>query len=401
METTDYHYDLPDERIARYPVVPRSDARLLHWKAPGALGHHRVRDLATHSELLGLWAQVWHNVSRVIRARIYARRSTGGVLEVLLLEPVDQPVEAALGSSAPSVWRCMVRGAKRWTSGPVQALQDSGVTMDLVAVESSGTRLIRLEWTSEGALGELLDGLGTLPLPPYLERDTEPEDDERYQTIYASAPGSVAAPTAGLHFDAQVWSGIQGYASVHAVTLHVGAGTFKPLGDGGWAAHHMHVEQVILGVSDLEALAIPGVRRVAVGTTSLRSLESFFWWAVVWRATGYRPTEVKQWDWKQHAADGEGWTIHDAAAWVLQQFRAHGSENGLIAFATGIMIAPGYRIRSVEALMTNFHQPQSTLLCLVEAFVGPNWRSIYSTAMLEGYRFLSFGDASLLERWEP
>lgn len=400
METTDYHYDLPDERIARYPVSPRSDARLLHWKAPGSLGHYRVRDLASHSELLGVGTQVWHNVSRVIRARIFARRPTGGLLEVLLLEPVDQPVEAALGSFAPSVWRCMVRGAKRWTTGPVQALQDIGVTMNLVAAESSGTRLIRLEWTRECSLGQLLDGLGTLPLPPYLERDTEPEDDVRYQTIYAAAPGSVAAPTAGLHFDAEVWSSIQTYASVHAVTLHVGAGTFKPLGEGGWATHHMHVEQVILGVSELEALAIPGVRRVAVGTTSLRSLESFFWWAVVWRATGCRPTEVKQWDWMQYAADGEGWTLAEAADWVLQSFHAEGGETRQIAFATGIMIAPGYRIRSVQALMTNFHQPQSTLLCLVEAFVGPNWRNIYSKALSEGYRFLSFGDASLLERQE-
>jgi len=401
VETTDYHYDLPDEHIARYPVSPRSDARLLSWKAPGEVAHHRVRDLATSFELLGVGTQVWHNVSRVIRARIFARRPTGGLLEVLLLEPVDQPVEAALGSSAPSVWRCMVRGAKRWTTGSVQATQDIGVTMSLVAVESSGTRLIRLEWTRECPLGQLLDGLGTLPLPPYLERDTEPEDDVRYQTIYAAAPGSVAAPTAGLHFDAEVWSSIQAYASVHAVTLHVGAGTFKPLGDGGWAAHHMHVEQVILGVSELEALAISGVRRVAVGTTSLRSLESFFWWAVVWRATGCRPNEVKQWDWIQYAADGEGWTLAGAADWVLQALRAEDGDTRQIAFATGIMIAPGYRIRSVQALLTNFHQPQSTLLCLVEAFVGPHWRAIYSTALSEGYRFLSFGDASLLERQEP
>ena len=366
-----------------------------------------VRDLGTNPDLLGAGSQLWHNVSRVIRARFAAVRPTGGVMEVLLLEPLHAPVEAVLGQGGASEWRCMVRGGKRWAGGWVDAFLDgeSRLRLELLQVEPSGTRQVRLHPSPGRTLGEWLDRLGSLPLPPYLGRSAEPEDDFRYQTIYASVLGSVAAPTAGLHFDEEVWTGIQDYASVHAVTLHVGAGTFKPLGESGVEGHEMHSEQVFLHRSQIEALALRGVRRVAVGTTTLRTLESFFWWARQWRDTGVYPHHLSQWEWQREPLSVDHWSIEDAAVWVMAQT----SEDGLwsvpgvgptdtLGFSTGIMIIPGYRVRSVDAMMTNFHQPRSTLLCLVEAFVGTEWRQLYDVALGEGYRFLSFGDSSLLER---
>jgi S-adenosylmethionine:tRNA ribosyltransferase-isomerase len=185
----------------------------------------------------------------------------------------------------------------------------------------------------------------------------------------------------------------------------VGAGTFKPLGDAGVGGHQMHAEQVFLNRSELEALAVRGVRRVAVGTTTLRTLESFFWWARLWRDSGVYPPHLPQWEWRRDSGAGDDWTIEDAALWVLEQAADNGlwsvpgvGETDTLGFSTGIMIIPGYRVRSVDALMTNFHQPRSTLLCLVEAFVGPEWRNLYDEAVKEGYRFLSFGDSSLLEK---
>ena len=379
----------------------------MHWRGAGDWTDHRVLDLGTRPELLGVGSQIWHNVSRVIRARFAVVRPTGGVMEVLLLEPLHVPVEKVLAQEGPSEWRCMVRGGKRWAGGMVDAYLEgeSRLRVELLQVEASGTRQVRLHPESGKNLGEWLDRLGSLPLPPYLGRAAEPEDDDRYQTIYASAPGSVAAPTAGLHFDEGVWAAIQDYASVHAVTLHVGAGTFKPLGDAGVVGHEMHAEQVFLHRREVEALALRGVRRVAVGTTSLRSLESFFWWARLWRDTGNYPHHLSQWEWQRDSASVDDWTIEDAAAWVLQQSLEDGSwsvpgvgQTTTLGFSTGIMIIPGYRIRSVDALMTNFHQPRSTLLCLVEAFVGEEWRNLYEVALEQGYRFLSFGDSSLLER---
>jgi S-adenosylmethionine:tRNA ribosyltransferase-isomerase len=407
VESEAFDYLLPEERIAIYPASPRSSARLLHWRSAGDWSHHTVHDLGVNPDLLGKGAQLWHNVSRVIRARFSVVRSTGGVMEVLLLEPLHAPVDAVLAQEGASAWRCMVRGGKRWTGGWVDAFLEgeSRLRLELLQVESSGTRLVRLHPSPGRTLGDWLDRLGSLPLPPYLGRSAEPEDDVRYQTIYASALGSVAAPTAGLHFDEEVWAGIQGYASVHAVTLHVGAGTFKPLGDAGVGGHQMHAEQVFLNRSELEALAVRGVRRVAVGTTTLRTLESFFWWARLWRDSGVYPPHLPQWEWRRDSGAADDWTIEDAALWVLEQAADNGlwsvpgvGETDKLGFSTGIMIIPGYRVRSVDALMTNFHQPRSTLLCLVEAFVGPEWRNLYDEALKEGYRFLSFGDSSLLEK---
>lgn len=390
-----FDYALPDAAIARHPVHPRSAARLLHVPAEGVPEHLHFTDLPS---LLAPGDQLWHNNTRVLRARLMLLKPTGGRLELFLLEPAAGSMEQALASRGASEWKAMVRGGKRWKQGVAEVVWtgkggEQRLRAERLAV-ADGAWTVRLQWDGEQSFAEVIEELGAVPLPPYLGREAEDSDVENYQTIYAEIPGSVAAPTAGLHYDEALWSALhdRGVLPV-AVTLHVGAGTFKPLGTGDLEAHAMHTERCVVGREALEALSVPGVRRWATGTTTLRTLESLFWVAVLYRRNGQLPLEVPQWVWKDDAEISEwGWTrLEDAARWLLEQ----GVEE--VEFGTGIMIVPGYTIRSVDGLVTNFHLPKSTLLCLVSAVVGDRWRTLYDLALSEGYRFLSYGDGSLLE----
>lgn len=389
----DFDYTLPDAAIARHPVHPRSAARMLFVPDGGEPRHLRFTDLPG---LMAEGDQLWHNNTRVLRARLMLAKPTGGRLELFLLEPAGATMEEALAARGSGEWRVMVRGGKRWKDGWAEVTWSEGERRLRAERVSAGEEAwtVRLSWTGEASFAEVIEELGAVPLPPYLGRDAEDSDVEDYQTIYAEIPGSVAAPTAGLHYDESLWADLRG-AGVDpwAVTLHVGAGTFKPLGQGGVEDHAMHAERCIVSREAVEALARRGVRRWGTGTTTLRTLESLFWYAVLWRQTGAPPNAVPQWVWKEDAVLEEwGWDrLEDAARWLLER-----PFEGL-DFATGIMIIPGYRIRSIDALVTNFHMPKSTLLCLVSAVVGDRWKALYEMALAEGYRFLSYGDGSVLE----
>jgi len=400
-----YHYELPESAIATAPVEPRSASKLLVIPAHGGLRDARFRDVPA---LCTGYSALWVNDTRVLRARLLLTKPTGGALEVFLLEPVGLPMEAALAARGECVWTCLVRGARRWSSGEASApfTTAHGVRGQLTATEIGadvGTRRIAFRWTLEDAdaaapgWAEVLEGLGRVPLPPYMHREDTEADVQAYQTVFATHAGSVAAPTAGLHFDAPLWEEIHAVLPVHRVTLHVGAGTFRPLDEEGPEHHTMHAERCFLSAATLEALAAaPDAGRVAVGTTTLRTLESAFWYLVEWHRTGQRPDAVPQWIYRGPAADHAaelGWGLREAAAWATRT-AAPGAD---CEFGTSLMIVPGYTPRTVDALITNFHQPDSTLLCLVEAVAGEIWREAYAHALREGYRFLSYGDACLFE----
>lgn len=393
----DFDYSLPDEAIARHPVHPRSAARLLFMPANGKEQDLLFSDLPS---LLEAGHQLWHNNTRVLHARLMLAKPTGGRLELFLLEPADSTMEEALASTVRVAWKVMVRGGKRWKQGEanVSWVDLDGQSKELKAKRleaREGMNLVELSWNSGASFAELIDELGAVPLPPYLGRDAVATDADDYQTIYAEVPGSVAAPTAGLHYDAELWATLRDHGVVpQAVTLHVGAGTFKPLGHGSLNEHSMHSEQCMLSREALIALAHPQTKRWATGTTTLRTLESLFWYAVLFKEQGAPPDHVPQWVWKEkeHLKHAWGWnSIEAAATWLLD------ATDGGVQFSTSIMIIPGYAIQSVDALVTNFHMPKSSLLCLVAALMGKEWRAMYMGALKRGYRFLSYGDGSVLE----
>jgi S-adenosylmethionine:tRNA ribosyltransferase-isomerase len=408
MQTADYSYELPESAIAVHPVMPRSSARMLTWRQGGVTTDLQFTDLP---KVLPTGTQLWVNNTRVIRARLLLQKLTGGRLEVFLLEPHEMSIEQALASTQSVVWKCMVKGGKRWTAGEAGLnVEDTAGTWEVnakcVGIDE-GVRYIELKWmqrsaasgeSREASFAELLEAMGKMPLPPYMSRPAEEQDAEDYQTVYAEVPGSVAAPTAGLHFDTPLMADLSTCTSLHQVTLHVGAGTFKPLGEGDVADHVMHGEHCSVSFDSIQALAEEGVRRVATGTTSLRTLESLYWLAIKWKETGEQPAELHQWEWRHElgeAAERLGWTMETAMQWCVNAL-----DGADWHFRTSVMMVPPYRIRSVQGLITNFHLPNSTLLCLVAAAIGDDWRAVYDRALAEGFRFMSYGDGSYLE-WDP
>jgi S-adenosylmethionine:tRNA ribosyltransferase-isomerase len=399
----DFQYDLPEEAISTYPVTPRSAARLLHRTGAGALSDYSFADLP---DLLDGYDQLWVNDTRVIRARLLLTKPSGGRIEFFLLEPAALSMEQALGAYVSVTWRCMVRGGKRWSTGTAD-FETERLKIEAQSESSSedGTWLIRFSWQADGerlTFGETIEQLGHIPLPPYMRRPDEDADAEEYQTIFASVPGSVAAPTAGLHYDESLRAALAARIDIHTCTLHVGAGTFKPLTDGAVSDHVMHGEYCELGLAEVRALAKPGTRRVVTGTTSLRTLESAYWCALRWKIEGVAPAVLDQWtpygpgDLTKHA---HKMSFAEAMHWVSEAMEENG--NASWSFRTSLMMIPGYQIRSAQALITNFHLPQSTLLCLVSAAIGPSWKQMYKHALDQHYRFLSYGDGMLLEGLIP
>lgn len=400
LDSDGFDYTLPEEAIALYPREPRSHARLWH------VSENQMRDAGIFDnlpELLPEGFQLWVNDTRVIRARLILSKPTGGRLELFLLEPIGLTMEQALQSCEPLVWRCLVRGAKRWKDGEA-SLQGGGdevnwkVHAQLKKIEE-GTRQVRFEWFHQGrkesTWGELLEMLGNTPLPPYMRRKDEFRDKVDYQTVYAEVSGSVAAPTAGLHYDAPLLNRLRAKGTVHSVTLHVGAGTFKPLTEGDVSDHIMHSEHCVVAFDTMQSLLTQDVHRVVTGTTTLRTLESMYWLALKWKKTGQQPIILGQWEWAQGLKEIEAemdWDMASAMRWAMNQL-----EGRDWVFQTAIMMVPTYRIRSCQALVTNFHLPKSTLLCLVAAAIGDRWKVAYEQALEEGFRFLSYGDGSYLE----
>lgn len=369
-----FDYPLPDDRIARYPLDERSASKLLVFKN-GAIEDRTFTDLFDELPQGTLLA---FNNTKVVRARLIFHKPTGGRIEIFCLEPyAPASFERALSAKGSTTWHCMVGGAKKFKE-PV-SLADGRLTAERVAGD-----LVRFTWSEDWSFGELLELLGKTPIPPYLNRESEDLDTTRYQTMYAAIEGSVAAPTAGLHFSQQMLAQWPNQANV---TLHVGAGTFLPVKEADVSKHVMHTEHFLILRSELAKLvAAPTV--VAVGTTTVRTLESLAQIGGRIAETGAPNFEQPVGQWEDRA--------EKSLRPLLDYMNQHALEQ--IEASTQIMITPGFRFAVVDGLVTNFHQPRSTLLLLISAVVGDSWRGIYDHALEGGYRFLSYGDSSLLLR---
>ena len=393
-----FDYDLPDERIAKFPLAERSASKLLVWRG-GAISERHFADMG---EVLPAGELLVFNNTKVIRARIIMHKPSGARIEVFCLEPHDPAdYERAFAVKGSCAWSCIVGNRKKWKEGYVEInfeLDGRAEYLRAWLVEDHGREcIVRFEWTADRTFGQLLEHLGRIPIPPYLNRESEEIDNTRYQTVYSKFEGSVAAPTAGLHFTPELIEKMKerGFA-FEEVTLHVGAGTFLPVKDEDAAKHPMHTEHFEVRRATVARLLEHWGRITAVGTTSVRTLESLP--ALAWRIRreGSAAPErvIGQWELYDIPADYSGReALSDLLAWMGRE----GIER--LKTATQIMITPlGYRFRVVERIVTNFHQPKSTLLLLVSAYVGDDWHRIYDYAMEHGFRFLSYGDSSLLMR---
>ena len=398
----DYNYTLPDERIAKYPLAERDASKLLRYRN-GQVDEFIFRDLP---DLIPSDAIMVFNDTKVVPARLFFRRETGAHIEIFCLEPVDPPEYNTIFASRGSCrWKCVIGNAKRWkedtlrfaNTGEDPAVAALDLTADLVSREGQ-TGVVEFCWKGGEPFSNVLDACGKVPIPPYLNRDTEAIDLERYQTTYARIRGSVAAPTAGLHFTPEVMEHLRAKGvDTETVCLHVGAGTFLPVKSENVADHPMHREPFTVRKAFLKTLlearnAGTPKTLVAVGTTSVRTLESLYYAGVSCLEQG-RPEDVGQW--VPYTRDYD-YSTEQALQAIVDYLDARNLDE--LKIGTRIIIVPGFRFRLVDRLVTNFHQPESTLLLLISAFVGGDWRTIYRYALDNGFRFLSYGDSSLLYR---
>lgn len=401
LNSKDYTYDLPNERIARYPLEQR-DASLLLVYAAGKITHsifHRLGDY------LPAKAMLVFNDTRVIHARMLFRRPSGALIECFCLEPANQlSPEQVFASTDPVSWVCMVGNLKKWKEDSLEkTFSGSKGDCTLSAVKKSQSEdglVVEFSWSNKQySFAEVMECCGELPIPPYLNREAEEGDEIRYNTVYAHQEGSVAAPTAGLHFTNELMESLETSGrSLLRLTLHVGAGTFKPVKSEKIGEHKMHSERFQVRKSALVNLLVQlenGLPVISVGTTSVRTLESIYWLGCALSKNGGNalPLVVEQWL-PYDMLPGEMLSPADSVRTVLNYLEKTDAEE-LTGF-TEIIIAPGYTYRMIDGLITNFHQPDSTLLLLVAALVGDDWRKIYSYALENNFRFLSFGDSSLL-----
>jgi S-adenosylmethionine:tRNA ribosyltransferase-isomerase len=395
IRTADYTYDLPQERIAKYPLPERDSSRLLVWDG-GSISDRHFRELPM---LADRDAMMVFNNTRVIRARLIFRKESGALIEVFCLEPhLPAEFQTNLASGGPVEWKCLIGNLKRWKHGQLESRFVHSGKEYLLTAERSGhdgdSFIVRFAWNDvQLSFADVLESIGHMPIPPYLGRDDEESDRSTYQTTYARISGSVAAPTAGLHFTPAVMEGLQRNGIDHAeVTLHVSAGTFRPVKTELIGDHMMHSEHFFVSREVLQRLRDRKI--TAVGTTAVRTLESLYWLGLSsaegrWPATG--TPSVAQWEPYERDAETDPAVAIDSLLTVMQQ---QGLD--ILEARTDIIIVPGYRFRIVNNMLTNFHQPDSTLLLLVAAFTGEAWRDIYDHALSSGYRFLSYGDSMLL-----
>lgn len=396
----DYTYSLPDERIAQYPLQERDASKLLIYR-DGAVTEDVYRNIADNIPADTLMV---FNQTKVVNARLLFKKPSGSSIEVFCLAPHGQyaDIQTAMLQKGKVLWECLVGGAAKWKQGMVLQIvhEDPAFILSAEIVERSPAAFIlSLTWNdSTLTFAEVLHYTGKVPLPPYMHRDADIADEGRYQTVFAKAEGSVAAPTAGLHFTNEVMQSITAKGiDTTFLTLHVGAGTFRPVKSETMEAHDMHAEWIEVTAASIQQLAEAREKNiVAVGTTSLRTLESLYWIGnkiVNGTAPDLHGIAVSQWD--PYEADATC-SAEDAFAALLNYMTANKMDK--LVTRTQILIAPGYTFRVVNGLVTNFHQPQSTLLLLVAAFIGEDWRKVYEHAMTHDYRFLSYGDGSLLWR---
>ena len=391
----DFDYALPEERIALHPLARRSDSKLLHYEK-GNITHRQFIDIVDLFEPDDFWVV---NNTKVIPARIHFQKSTGGVIEIFCLEPIDMDYTSALTAKEKCTWLCFVGGAKKWKEGSLfktYSLHGQSGTVSVTCVHRGDNGFV-IEWTWDvGQFSEVLEAIGELPIPPYLNRATEEEDYDRYQTLFAQWKGSVAAPTASLHFDEKVINALMAKGVTQGqLTLHVGAGTFKPVSAETLGHHDMHAEYFEVSLDFLAKWIDKlkkGDRTIVVGTTALRTLESLYWLGNE-RAVPDENGLFHLGQWTPYQEKTET-SLLDNLEYLYQKTTDLGLD--VIAGTTQIIIGPGYNIKTIQALITNFHQPKSTLLLLVHAIVGENWKRIYQSALDHDYRFLSYGDSSWL-----
>ncbi len=390
----DYSYELPDERIAKFPLNEREASKLLVYRN----GEIEERRFGEVRELLKPGQTLIFNNTKVIHARIFFHKLTGAVIEVFCLEPY-LPEDYAQNFAAKGCcdWICMVGNMKKWKEGVIECrFEYNGSEYILQAgreEQKNGKIIVHFEWNGDLSFSEVLEVCGRIPIPPYLHRESEASDEIRYQTVYSHEEGSVAAPTAGLHFTRSLLDDLRAKGvNVRELTLHVGAGTFRPVQTETIGGHDMHTEHLIITRDLVECLRNKSKEIIAVGTTSVRTLESLYWLGVK-RIAGYDDFFSLQ-QWEAYTLPSH-YSLHESMDALLLWFDETNEE--MLKAATTIIIVPGYRFRVIDAMFTNFHQPQSTLLLLVAAAVGDDRHKIYDYAMEHGFRFLSYGDSSLLK----
>ena len=393
----EFNYILPDEKIAKYPLPKRDSSKLLIYR------DEKVSE-SSFSLLPGELPEdslMIFNDTKVVPARLHFQRAAGAHIEIFCLEPVlPEEYVSIFATTDRCRWKCIVGNVKRWKNDTLslynplndREISEMGLKADLV--ERVGeTSIVEFSWDNGASFSRVLEDCGSVPIPPYLNRETEEVDLERYQTLYARFRGSVAAPTAGLHFTDNVLEAIKARnISAETVCLHVGAGTFLPVKSSLVSEHTMHREPFVVTLSLLEKLLESKGKVIAVGTTSVRTLESLYYIGASCIEKGI-PSDVNQWD--PYSRD-YSYSMEESLSAVIKYLKDNNKEE--LSLGTRIIIVPGFRFRVVDVLVTNFHQPQSTLLLLISAFVGGDWKKIYDYALGHDFRFLSYGDSSVLFR---
>jgi S-adenosylmethionine:tRNA ribosyltransferase-isomerase len=384
-----FQYQLPDDRIALFPLADRDKSKLLIFRH-GKISHSQFFQIA---EALPENSFLFFNNTRVIPARLHFRKSTGADIEIFLLNPVEPSsiVGEAMLSKGKCKWQCTIGNLKRWNDSLTLVKQQNGITLEANLTDRSAST-VEFSWDPPHSFAHVVDVVGETPLPPYLHREPQASDKETYQTVYSKHEGAVAAPTAGLHFTDAVFKSLLHKNIQHDfLTLHVSAGTFQPIKTQDAEEHIMHGEQMIITKQNIENLLLPDRFVTAVGTTSMRTIESLYWFGVKLLVNSNSPFKIAQND---PYILPHHFTATESLDAILKSMTSRGL-NTLIG-ETSIYIKPGYKFRICKALITNFHQPGSTLILLIAAFIGDYWKEIYRQALENNYRFLSYGDSSLL-----
>jgi len=391
----DYNYDLPQGRIAEYPVEQRDQSQLLVMESESISFDHFYN---IHEHIPSGGMMVFNN-TKVIRARLVFRKETGARIEIFCLEAVEPSAEIniAFECGSPVVWKCLIGNAKKWRSGRLEMQLDDDSKLFVERVGGAdGAFLVMFSWDEQGrSFADIIEAAGNVPLPPYIEREAEEDDIQRYQTIYARHDGSVAAPTAGLHFTEEVFRNLkEKKLSFDNVTLHVGAGTFKPVSNSDIRDHEMHMEQIIISRQLIASILNNSGHLTAVGTTSMRTLESLYWYGVMLEKDKDAVFSISQWF--PYQDDNLILSKEKALQNILERMQV--GQADVIAGDTSLIIVPGYKFHIADILITNFHMPKSTLLLLVAAFAGERWKQAYEQALKNDFRFLSYGDSCLFYR---
>ena len=393
----DYNYPLPDERIAKFPIAQRDHSKLLIYKKGNV-----SEDVFYHlPNYLPKGALMVFNNTKVIQARMHFRKETGALIEVFLLEPAEpSDYELMFQTTGRCAWYCLVGNLKKWKEGTLK--REIDINGEKIFVSATRGHIhgtshrVDFEWTGQVSFAEIIDAMGELPIPPYLNRETQESDKTTYQTVYSKIKGSVAAPTAGLHFTPEVLADLDAHGiEREELTLHVGAGTFKPVKSDEIEGHEMHTEYISVRRDTIRRLIEHDASAIAVGTTSVRTLESLYYMGLkVMRNPELTEEQLHVAQWEPYDDTIDQVAAVDSLKALAAWMDAH--ELPVLHSSTQIIIAPGYEYKIVKMLVTNFHQPQSTLLLLVSAFVKGDWHKIYEYALSHDFRFLSYGDSSLL-----